>query len=364
MITTDYITVIVSAKYILQDRLMLITDFDFDLPPELIAQTATERRDSSRMLVVDRGSGFLIDRSFSDLPTQLREGDLLVVNNTKVFPARLKGRISTGAVIEVFLVNENADGTWDTLAKPGKRLSLGKVVDFNQRLTAEVVEKLDDGKVRLKFEAKGDFFEIINDIGRTPLPPYIKRDQATLDADRERYQTVYAKQRGAIAAPTAGLHFTEDTFSRLANFGVEVAEITLHVGYGTFEPVRTTNVADHRVSAERYEISEATATQLNSAKSQGRRIVAVGTTTTRTLESAINDDGTFAAGASLAAITILPGYKFRAVDALLTNFHLPQSSLLVMISVFGGHDLVMNAYRHAVDGRYRFYSYGDCMLIV
>ena len=343
---------------------MLISEFDFELPPELIAQTAAERRDSSRMLVVDRRSRTFADSSFSELPSQLRDGDLLVLNNTKVFTARLKGQISTGASIEIFLVNENADGTWDTLAKPGKRLSPGKIVEFNEHLTAEVVEKLDDGKVRLKFDAKGDLFEIINDIGRTPLPPYIKRDQASLDGDRERYQTVYAKQRGAIAAPTAGLHFTEDTFSRLAGIGVEIAEITLHVGYGTFEPVRATNIADHRVSPERYEINETTAAQLNSAKSQGRRVVAVGTTTTRTLESAIRNDGKFEAGESLAAITILPGYKFRAVDALLTNFHLPQSSLLVLTSVFGGHDLVMNAYRHAVDARYRFYSYGDCMLIV
>lgn len=343
---------------------MQLTDFDFELPPELIAQTASERRDASRMLVVDRALGNFTDASFTDISSYLRDGDLLVLNNTKVFPARLKGSIMTGASIEVFLVNENADGTWDTLAKPAKRLTPGKIVQFDERLSAEVVERLDDGKVRLKFAAAGDLFEIVNEIGRTPLPPYIKRDRAMIDTDRERYQTVYAKQRGAIAAPTAGLHFTEDTFSQLSKIGVEVAELTLHVGYGTFEPVRATDVADHRVSAERFEISEETAEKLKQAKANGRRIVAVGTTTTRALESAYRSDGTFTTGPSLAEITILPGYKFRAVDALLTNFHLPQSSLLVLTTTFGGHHLVMNAYAHAVAEQYRFYSYGDCMLIV
>ena len=342
---------------------MLISDFDFELPDELIAQTATEKRDASRMLIVDRSSSAFSDQMFIDLPQFIRPGDVVALNNTKVFPARLIGRTTSGATVETFLINETADGCWDVLARPAKRLSPGKVIVFDERLSAESVERLADGKVRLRFTAKGDFFEILNEIGRTPLPPYIKRESARVDTDRERYQTVYAKTRGAIAAPTAGLHFTPDTFSQIVAAGGEICEITLHVGYGTFEPVRATDIAKHRVSSERYEINEETADTLNRAKSEARRIIAVGTTTTRTLESNIRKNGRFSAGEGVADLTITPGYKFAAVNALLTNFHLPQSSLLVLTSAFGGHDFIMDAYRHAVAKKYRFYSYGDCMLI-
>lgn len=343
---------------------MLISDLDFELPEDLIAQTAMETRDASRMLVVDRGSGELFDKAFVDLPQFIRPGDLIVLNDTKVFPARLIGKTTTGATVETFLVNETADGCWDVLARPAKRLALGKTIIFNERLSAQSVERLEDGKVRLKFTADGDFFELINEIGMTPLPQYIKRETAKVDTDRERYQTVYAKTRGAIAAPTAGLHFTQNTFDEIAAAGADVCFLTLHVGYGTFEPVRVADIAEHQVSPERYEISDQTAGILNLAKSENRRVIAIGTTTTRALESNIRETGKFEAGNFSADLTITPGYKFAAIDALLTNFHLPQSSLLVLVASLGGRELIMDAYRHAVEQKYRFYSYGDCMLII
>ncbi len=343
---------------------MLISEFDYELPPDLIAQTASAKRDGSRMLVVDRHKVTFADHLFTGLPSFVRAGDVIVVNNTKVFPARLIGRSETGARIEAFLVNETTHGHWDVLARPAKRLHNGKRIIFDETLSAEVIDKLPDGKVRLRFASNGDFFEILNNIGLTPLPPYIHRDRAAVDTDRERYQTIYAKERGAIAAPTAGLHFTPEMFDELKEAGCEVAEITLHVGYGTFEPVRAEDLADHRVSPESYNISKQTTEKLNRARAEARRIIAIGTTTTRALESSIRRTGKFEWGNHIADLTITPGYEFRAIDALLTNFHLPQSSLLVLTSSFGGHELVMDAYRHAVRERYRFYSYGDCMLIV
>lgn len=343
---------------------MLISEFDFDLPPELIAQEPLADRQASRMLVVDRATQNFTDRSFAELPQFLRSGDVLVLNNTKVFPARLFGQSETGANIEIFLVRETANGNWETLARPARRLHPGKLIYFGERLTGEVVDKTEDGKVFVKFESVGDFYEILDEIGKTPLPPYIKRESSAIDSDRERYQTVFAKNRGAIAAPTAGLHFTPDVLAEVRHNGVTIAEITLHVGYGTFEPVRVDDLADHRVSAERFEINEETAGILNRAKSDRRRVIAVGTTTTRALETTTAKFDRFNAGSYEADLTITPGYTFRAIDGLLTNFHLPQSSLLVLTSTFGGHELIMNAYRHAVAESYRFYSYGDCMLII
>ena len=342
---------------------MLISDFEYDLPAELIAQAPLAERAASRMLAVDRAACSFSDRNFSDLPQFLRKGDVLVLNNTKVFPARLFGRSETGANIEIFLVKEN-DGVWETLARPARRLNVGKRIAFGDKLTAEVIEKAADGKVLVRFECTGEFDQILDEIGKTPLPPYIKRETSAIDTDRERYQTVFARNRGAIAAPTAGLHFTPDTLDTIRNIGVTVAEITLHVGYGTFEPVRVNDLANHRVSPERFEIDEETAGILTEAKADARRIIAVGTTTTRALETALAKFDKFAAGSHFADLTITPGYKFQAIDALLTNFHLPQSSLLVLTSTFGGHELIMSAYRHAVEAKYRFYSYGDCMLIV
>src|SRR5690606_20112974 len=253
---------------------------------------------------------------------------------------------------------------WAALARPAKRLKPGRKIEFDSGLSGEVVEKAVEGRVVVEFRANGNFFDVLETIGRTPLPPYIKRGRDTPDIDRDRYQTVFARERGAIAAPTAGLHFTPEILAAVAERGIETAEVTLHVGYGTFEPIRVEDLSMHRVLPERYTVSEAAADRLNAARSEGRRVIAVGTTTTRTLESVLSPDGIFLAGEGLANLSILPGYRFRAIDGLLTNFHLPRSSLLVLVSAFGGHELIMNAYRHAVAERYRFYSYGDCMLIL
>ncbi|MCU1288879.1 MAG: S-adenosylmethionine:tRNA ribosyltransferase-isomerase [Acidobacteria bacterium] len=343
---------------------MRITDYEFELPEDLIAQKPLENRESSRMLAVNRSEKSWSDAGFNEFPRFLRETDVLVLNNTKVFPARLFGETETGANIEIFLVKETENQIWEALARPAKRLKIGKKINFNENLTAEVVGKSDEGRVFIRFYAKGNFHEILDQIGKTPLPPYIKRGEGGLDEDRERYQTVFAKERGAIAAPTAGLHFTPQILEDIKNKGVAVTEITLHVGYGTFEPVRVSDLSEHKVLPENYEISEQAAETLNRAKAENRRIIAVGTTTTRALESAIEKDKRFTAGKSAAGLTITPNYEFRAIDGLLTNFHLPQSSLLVLISTFGGYELIMKAYRHAVKSRYRFYSYGDCMLVI
>ena len=340
-----------------------IEDFDFELPQELIAGDPLDERSASRMLAVDRSSRSFDDKRFAELPEFLHAGDVLVLNNTKVFPARLFGATTTGAKVEVFLVEDAGEGVWTTLAKPAKRLAPGKRIDFGPGLSAEVVERYESGSVRMRFEADGDLNAAIDRLGKTPLPPYIKRQADALDADRERYQTVFAKERGAIAAPTAGLHFTPEVLEAIKGKGVTVAEVTLHVGYGTFVPVRVEDISQHRVQPERYLLDPETAEILNAAKSDRRRIVAVGTTTTRTLEYNIAKFGRFAADAGAADLTILPGYEFRAVEALLTNFHLPKSSLLFLVSAFAGRELIMKAYRHALDERYRFYSYGDCMFI-
>jgi S-adenosylmethionine:tRNA ribosyltransferase-isomerase len=342
---------------------MLITDFDYELPEQLIAQTPLARRENSRMLVVERGANAWRDDDFVNFPGWLKTSDVLVLNNTKVFPARLVGEKETKAKIEIFLVRELENQIWETLARPARRLKTGTKIFFGENLAAQVLEKTPDGHCVVKFESDGDFNEVLEAVGQTPLPPYIKRADGDFDEDRERYQTVFAKQRGAIAAPTAGLHFTPELLGKIKNSGVQVVEITLHVGYGTFEPVRVDDLAEHKVMAEQYEITEAAARILNEAKASERRIIAVGTTTTRALESSAAADGKIRSGKRLADLTITPGYQFKVIDGLLTNFHLPQSSLLVLVSTFAGHQLIMKAYRHAVASHYRFYSYGDCMLI-
>ncbi len=343
---------------------MLITEFDYELPESLIAQEPLEDRANSRMLVVKRGAQTFADEDFINFPKFLKKDDVLVLNNTKVFPARLFGTSETGAKIEIFLVREIEERVWETLARPARRLKIGRRIIFNESFAAEVLERSEEGKVVVRFETDGDFDSILDEIGKTPLPPYIKRDDGSFDKDRERYQTVFAKEKGAIAAPTAGLHFTPQLLAEIKDRGVSIAEITLHVGYGTFEPVRVSDLSEHKVTPERFEISPETAEFLNHAKAENRRIFAVGTTTTRALESSIDENGKIRAGKQVADLTITPGYKFRSVDALLTNFHLPQSSLLVLVSTFAAHELIMNAYEHAVRARYRFYSYGDCMLIL
>lgn len=342
---------------------MQLSEFDYFLPDELIAQEPGERREGSRMLVVDRARGSLRDDRFENFAGRLGERDVLVINNTRVFPARLRGRSETGASVEVFLIAEKAGSVWEALARPARRLPAGKSLTFAEGLTATILENRGDGRVLVEFEYEGDLDSILDRVGQTPLPPYIKRSNEGRDADRERYQTVYARLRGAIAAPTAGLHFTENTLADIRGQGTEIVEITLHVGYGTFEPVRVEDLSQHTVMPERFEITEHAASVLNEAERSDRRLVAVGTTTTRALETVKKKHSRFIAGSGLADLTITPGYEFAAVDALLTNFHLPKSSLLVLVSTFAGHELIMKAYQHAVAERYRFYSYGDCMFI-
>lgn len=343
---------------------MFITEFNFDLPDNLIAQEPLEKRENSRMLAVNRNLQDWQDKHFYDFPEFLKKDDVIVLNNTKVFPARLLGQSETGANVELFLVKESENQIWETLARPARRLKIGKKVFFGNKLTAEVLEKTEEGRCIVKFEAEGNFDEILDEVGKTPLPPYIKREKDAIDKDRERYQTVFAQNRGAIAAPTAGLHFTPEILQKIKNIGVTVAEITLHVGYGTFEPVRVDDLTKHSVMPEQCEISVETAQILNRAKAENRRIIAIGTTTTRAIESSISPAGLMLVGKRLANLTITPGYKFRVINGILTNFHLPQSSLLVLVSTFAGHELIMKAYAHAVESSYRFYSYGDCMLIL
>lgn len=345
---------------------MFISDFDYELPEELIAQHPLRERDAARMLVVDRGKREWHDSRFAELPSYIREGDLLVINNTRVFPARLVGRREpTGGRVELFLVREIEPLVWETLARPARRLQKGARVSFGDGdLRGEVIGVLEEGRRLVRFECDGSFESLIDELGQTPLPPYIHREGANLDDDRERYQTVYARERGAIAAPTAGLHFTPRVIDELKARGAQLAEITLHVGYGTFEPVRVEDLSEHRVAPERCEISEAAARSINEARARRSHIIAVGTTTTRALESSADQEGRVSAGVRMAQLTITPGYRFRVVDALLTNFHLPRSSLLVLVSVFAGRNPLLAAYNHAVKSRYRFYSYGDCMLII
>lgn len=355
---------------------MRIADFDYELPAELIAQRPLEKRDAARMLVLNRAHHAWRDSQFAELPTHIRAGDVVVVNNTRVFPARLVGtREPTGGRVELFLIRESDKGVWEALTRPAKRLQKGTRISFGKRLRAEVIEVLDEGRRRVRFDSAESFDALLEELGQTPLPPYIKRDQQHIIAadagqaseaanDRARYQTVYARHSGAIAAPTAGLHFTTHVIDELAARGAHIVEVTLHVGYGTFEPVRVDLIDEHKVAPERCEITIEAARKINDARASGNRIFAVGTTTVRALESALDADGLVRAGAREANITITPGHRFQAVDALLTNFHLPRSSLLLLVAAFAGQDFALQAYRHAVAARYRFYSYGDCMLII
>jgi len=354
---------------------MLISEFDYELPDELIAQEPLAERDHSRMLVVDRASGSWRDSSFAEFPAFLNAGDVVVLNNTCVFPARLIGhRIVNGrrgALVEALLVRpvqniESGANEWEVLAKPGRSLKAGAELEFGEgRLRGVVTAIVEEGRRHIRFESDGDFDRIVDEIGSTPLPPYIKRERSEeRRLDEPRYQTVFARERGAIAAPTAGLHFTPRTFDELRARGVKVVEITHHVGYATFQPVRVENVEKHVIAPEKYEIISEAAETINQAKLSGARVVAVGTTTTRALESAADSDGCVQAEGGDTELFIYPGYQFRAVNALLTNFHLPQSSLLMLVSAFAGRDLILNSYRHAVAQKYRFYSYGDCMLLI
>jgi S-adenosylmethionine:tRNA ribosyltransferase-isomerase len=351
---------------------MLVSEFDYELPDELIAQEPLAERDRSRMLVVDRANQSWRDSSFSEFPEFLNAGDLVVLNNTRVFPARLIGhRVVNGrrgALVEALLLRriENSANEWEVLAKPGRSLKVGAELEFGGgRLRGGVTAIVEEGRRHIRFDSDGDFDLIVDEIGNTPLPPYIKRGRREEQRlDEPRYQTVFASERGAIAAPTAGLHFTAQIFDELRGRGLKVIEITHHVGYATFQPVRVEEVEKHAIASESYEISDEAAEAVNRTKLSGARVIAVGTTTTRALESAADPDGRVRAGRGCTELFIYPGYRYRSVDALLTNFHLPQSSLLMLVSAFAERDLILNAYRHAVAQKYRFYSYGDCMLII
>ena len=345
-------------------------EFDFEVPPELIAQEPVAQRGESRLLQLDRRTGRIAHGAISDLPHVLREGDLVVVNNTRVFPARLLGRrVPSGGAVECLLIGRTLAGEagelWQALMHPGQKLRPGARVIFDgpAPLLGEVVEHHFYGRrtIRLWREDGGSVDDAIESIGHIPLPPYIKRDDRP--TDRERYQTVFARERGSVAAPTAGLHFTPALNASLAARGIDIAEITLHVGYGTFQPVRVDRIEDHRMDAEQYTISEAAARAINRARDEGRRIVAVGTTTTRTLEAAAAAGGRLDAGTGTTDLFIYPGFAFRIVEGLLTNFHLPRSSLLMLVSAFAGTGPVRAAYAAAIAGGYRFYSYGDAMII-
>lgn len=339
---------------------MLVSDFDYYLPEELIAQHPIEPRDHSRLLVLDRTTGALSDQNFYNLPEYLQPGDTLVFNNTKVIPARLMGtKAETGGRIEVFLLNRVAGDEWETLVKPGKRARPGTIIEFSPELKCEVLKTTDFGGRIVRFSYDGIFEEILDRLGEMPLPPYIK---ARL-ADKDRYQTVYARERGSAAAPTAGLHFTPQLLAKLEQQGINLAFITLHVGLGTFRPVSVDNITEHVMHREYYSVSQETAALINQTKQSGRRVIAVGTTAVRTLETA-TASGLVESKSGWTDIFIYPGYKFKIIDALITNFHLPQSTLLMLISALANREQILAAYQHAVAERYRFFSFGDAMLIL
>ncbi|HEV2468507.1 MAG TPA: tRNA preQ1(34) S-adenosylmethionine ribosyltransferase-isomerase QueA [Candidatus Sulfotelmatobacter sp.] len=362
---------------------MLVSDFDYDLPPELIAQQPLPDRSDSRLLHLSSATGKFLDRQFRDFPDLLQPDDLLIFNNTRVFPARLYGhraglksqqlsphnpasRDFLQGRVEVLLTRQlqQNPNEWECLVRPGRKINVGEHLFFgdHDELRAEVLARGSFGERRIRFDPVDDFFVRIDQIGHIPLPPYISREDSA--ADRDRYQTVYARALGSVAAPTAGLHFTPEILSRIRAHGIETTEITLHVGLGTFQPIRTERVEEHHLHAEVYSISEAAAWKIRQARSQSRRIVAVGTTTVRTLEFAAGQHaGDIFSGSGEANLFIYPGYDFKIVDALLTNFHLPQSTLLMLVCALGGKDNVLAAYHHAVAERYRFYSYGDCMFL-
>lgn len=341
---------------------MKVSDFDFDLPKELIAQTPLANRSDSRLLVMDRKSGALTHRIFRDITDYLRPGDCLVINNTKVIPARLYGtKADTGAMIEVLLLKRVEGDTWETLVRPGKKAKVGARIVFGEgKLTGEVVGIADEGSRLIRFTYEGIFEEILDALGQMPLPPYITEKLE----DKTRYQTVYAKYDGSAAAPTAGLHFTKELLKKIADMGVTIAGVTLHVGLGTFRPVKVEEVTDHHMHSEYYRIEEEEARKIRSAKENGGRVIAVGTTSCRTLESVANLYGEIKACSGWTEIFICPGYEFQCIDGLITNFHLPQSTLLMLVSAFSSREHILHAYETAIAEKYRFFSFGDAMLIL
>ncbi len=338
------------------------SDFYYDLPKELIAQHPAEPRDSCRLLTLDKNSGAVGHSIFHQLPTMLRKGDLLVVNNSKVIPARLLGVKPTGAVCELLLLRQRGNDVWECLARPGKRLQAGAQIIIGEGvLNATIQETLPDGNKLVKFTYQGDnIFTVLDQVGKMPLPPYITEQLQ----DNDQYQTIYAAQLGSAAAPTAGLHFTQEVFEQLSAIGVDTAEVTLHVGLGTFRPVQEDDIRNHQMHTEWYSLDEENAAKINAAKAAGNRVICVGTTSCRTLESVWQKHGAVCASSGETDIFIYPGYKFGVMDGLLTNFHLPESTLIMLVSAFAGYENTMQAYRIAVQEKYRFFSFGDAMLIL
>ena len=341
---------------------MDVKDFYYDLPQELIAQDPLEDRSSSRLMVLDKITGEVEHRHFKDITEYLRPGDCLVINNTKVIPARLYGvKEGTEAKIEVLLLKRKENDIWETLVKPGKKCKIGTKIVFGEGiLTGEVVDIVEEGNRLIQFHYEGIFEEILDRLGQMPLPPYITHQLQ----DKNRYQTVYAKYDGSAAAPTAGLHFTPELLQQVRDMGVEIAEVTLHVGLGTFRPVKETDVLKHHMHSEFYKIEQSEADKINKAKKEGHRVIAVGTTSTRTLESAADENGFLTEKSGWTEIFIYPGYQFKVIDALITNFHLPESTLVMLVSALAGREHVLAAYETAVEEKYRFFSFGDAMFIV
>ena len=341
---------------------MDVKDFDYDLPEELIAQDPLEDRSSSRLMVLDKKTGEVSHHIFKEIIKYLRPGDCLVLNNTKVIPARLYGvKEGTMAKIEILLLKRKQNDVWETLVKPGKKAKPGTKIIFGDGiLTGEVIDVVDDGNRLIQFSYDGIFEEILDKLGQMPLPPYITHQLK----DKNRYQTVYAKYDGSAAAPTAGLHFTKELLNEVKEKGVDIAEVTLHVGLGTFRPVKVDNVLDHHMHSEFYMVSQEAADKINNAKNNGGRIISVGTTSTRTLESAADENGMLHECSGWTDIFIYPGYKFKVIDCLITNFHLPQSTLVMLVSALAGREHILSAYKKAVEEKYRFFSFGDAMLIL
>ena len=340
---------------------MKTSDFYYDLPEELIAQTPLERRDASRLMVLDRRTGEVTHRHFYDIVEYLQPGDCLVMNDSRVLPARLMGHRPTGGVVEVLLLRDLGDKCWECLCKPGRKMQPGNQVIFGDgELAATVREVREDGNRVVEFHYEGIFLEILERLGKMPLPPYIKAELK----DQERYQTVYSREVGSAAAPTAGLHFTQELLDKIRAKGVSTAFVTLHVGLGTFRPVKAEEITDHHMHSELCMMNQETADLLNATRARGGRIICVGTTSCRTLESLVNPDGSFCAGSKWTEIFIYPGYTFKAMDGLITNFHLPESTLVMLVSAFAGREHILAAYKQAVEQRYRFFSFGDAMCIL
>lgn len=341
---------------------MELKDFYYDLPQELIAQDPLLDRASSRLLKMDRITGEYEHRTFKDIKAYLRPGDCLVINDTKVIPARLYGiKEDTGAKIEVLLLKRKGEKTWETLVKPGKKARPGTVLDFGDGLLkGRILEVVDEGNRIIEFEYEGIWEELLDKLGQMPLPPYITHELK----DKNRYQTVYAKNEGSAAAPTAGLHFTKELLNEIKEMGVMIASVTLHVGLGTFRPVKVDNILEHHMHSEYYIVDEDACTKINTARKNGGRVISVGTTSLRTLESAAGEDGTINPSRGYTDIFIYPGYKFKIIDGLITNFHLPESTLLMLVSAFAGREHIMAAYEEAIKERYRFFSFGDAMLLI